>query len=230
MGWILDVVIDVLRSDEDKGKASLESLIELTQSHGEIWSTVMAKLLFVVSQIAQNKSFEDSTRQSALEIITSLSENVPQLLRKCQSDLKEHLFPALMFMMAQPVYEDSLEEWNEYAEEELQARNDPASVAADSLNRIASFLGEKTTVACTTQIIKQAIDHKDSWQIRQAGYLFLGMVSDTCAETYKKSLEEIMRMSASGLLDAHPRVRYEALTSLGLLLTEFAPEAQKKFH
>jgi hypothetical protein len=51
------------------------------------------------------------------------------------------------------------------------------------------------------------------------------MVSDTCAETYKKSLEEIMRMSASGLLDPHPRVRYEALTSLGLLLTEFAPEA-----
>ena len=27
---ILDVVIDVLRSDEDKGKASLESMIELT--------------------------------------------------------------------------------------------------------------------------------------------------------------------------------------------------------
>lgn len=51
MDWILDVVIDVLRSDEDKGKASLESMIELTQTHGEIWTTVMAKLIFVVSQI-----------------------------------------------------------------------------------------------------------------------------------------------------------------------------------
>ena len=30
MDWILDVVIDVLRSNEDQGKASLESLIELT--------------------------------------------------------------------------------------------------------------------------------------------------------------------------------------------------------
>ena len=39
-----------------------------------------------------------------------------------------------------------------------------------------------------------------------------------------------MRMSAGGLLDPHPRVRYEALTSLGLLLTELAPEAQKKYH
>lgn len=51
MDWILDVVIGVLRSDEDKGKASLESLIELTQSHGEIWSQVLPKLIFVVSQI-----------------------------------------------------------------------------------------------------------------------------------------------------------------------------------
>ncbi len=51
MDWILDVVIDVLRSDEDKGKASLESLIELTESHGEIWSKVIAKLIYVVSQV-----------------------------------------------------------------------------------------------------------------------------------------------------------------------------------
>ena len=49
MDGILDVVIEVLRTDEDKGKASLESMIELTQSHGEIWTKVAEKLLFVVS-------------------------------------------------------------------------------------------------------------------------------------------------------------------------------------
>lgn len=62
MDWLLDVVIEVLRQDEDKGKASLESLIELTQNHGEIWTQVMAKLIYIISQIVQNKSFEDGTR------------------------------------------------------------------------------------------------------------------------------------------------------------------------
>jgi CII-binding regulator of phage lambda lysogenization HflD len=38
-------------------------------------------------------------------------------------------------------------------------------------------------------------------------------------------MDEIMKMSASGLLDAHPRVRFESLTSLGLLLTELSPDA-----
>lgn len=51
MDGILDVVIEVLRSDEDQGKASLESMIELTQSHGEIWGKVTEKLIFVIAQI-----------------------------------------------------------------------------------------------------------------------------------------------------------------------------------
>ena len=59
-----------------------------------------------------------------------------------------------MHMLAQPLYADNLEEWNQYEEEELQARNDVASIAADSINRIASFLGEKTVIGCTTHLIK----------------------------------------------------------------------------
>jgi hypothetical protein len=51
------------------------------------------------------------------------------------------------------------------------------------------------------------------------------MISDSCAEMFKKNMDEIIKMSASGLLDPHPRVRYESLTSLGLLLTELAPNA-----
>jgi HD-like signal output (HDOD) protein len=87
-----------------------------------------------------------------------MAESVSSLLRKQTADLKTHLFPALMHMLAQPLYQDSIEEWAENIEEELQARNDPASVAADNVNRLASHLGEKTIIACTTQIIKEAIE------------------------------------------------------------------------
>lgn len=51
------------------------------------------------------------------------------------------------------------------------------------------------------------------------------MISDTCKDTFRKNLDEIIKMSATGLLDPHPRVRYEALTSLGLLLAELSPDA-----
>ena len=64
-----------------------------------------------MSQIIQNKSFEDSTRQSALEIIGSLAETMATLLRKHSNDLKQNLFPAVIHMLAQPIHEESLEEW-----------------------------------------------------------------------------------------------------------------------
>lgn len=53
-------------------------------------------------------------------------------------------------MLAEVRFADDLNEWAQHEEEELQARNDPSSVAADTLNRISSLLGEKTIIGCTT--------------------------------------------------------------------------------
>ena len=140
MDKILDVVIEVLRTDETNGQTSLESLIQLTEAYGEIWTKTISKLIFVISQIIANKNFEDSTRQSALEIISSIAEHTTGLLRKQQADLKTHFFPAILQMMTEVEYEDDIEEWSKHVEEEVQTKNDPASVATDSLNRIATSL------------------------------------------------------------------------------------------
>ena len=79
-----------------------------------------------------------------------MAEGVPTMLRKHPNDLKTNLFPALMHMLSEVLYENEIEEWKDHVEEELQARNDPSSVAADSINRIASFIGEKTIIGNTT--------------------------------------------------------------------------------
>ena len=83
----------------------------------------------------------------------------------------------------------------------MLAKNDPSSVAADALNRLSSFLGEKTIIACTTHIVKEAIESADKWKYRQAGFLFLGMISDTCGETFRKNIDDVVKMSANGLMD-----------------------------
>jgi len=62
MGQLIDVVILVLQTNEDEGKASLTSLIELTQSYAEIWSNDIQKLIFVCSDIMKTSSFDLGTR------------------------------------------------------------------------------------------------------------------------------------------------------------------------
>ena len=177
----------------------------------------------------KNKQFEDATRQSALEIIGTLGETLPPILRKHLDDLKNHLYPAMALMMTEVVHQDDLEAW--YAEEdtELQTKNDPASVSADSLQRLSAHLGEKTTLACCSHLVKAAIESTE-WKEKCMGFTMLGMISDTCQKQFKSNLADVAQMTVSGLLHENPRVRYEALQSTGLLLNDLAPSFQEKYH
>jgi hypothetical protein len=73
----------------------------LTSTHGDIWDDSVSKLVYVISEVIKNRDFEDNTRQSALEIIGTLGESLPPILRKNLEDLKTHLFPALAYMMTE---------------------------------------------------------------------------------------------------------------------------------
>lgn len=62
MPGLLDVVVAVLQSDEEQGLASLEAMIELTATHGDIWASCLTKLVTVVSEVLKHKGFGDATR------------------------------------------------------------------------------------------------------------------------------------------------------------------------
>ena len=64
MSNLLDIVVEVIQTDEEQGKESLEALMELTNLFGEIWSQCGEKLIFVCSEVMKNRAFEDGTRES----------------------------------------------------------------------------------------------------------------------------------------------------------------------
>lgn len=108
MGQLIDLVVFVLQTNEDEGKTSLQSLIELTQTYADIWQNEMQKLIFVCSDVMKTDTFDLSTRQSALEIISTLVEANPKLVRDQQASLKDNFFPALFLMMTQVEFADDL--------------------------------------------------------------------------------------------------------------------------
>ena len=60
--------------------------------------------------------------------------------------------------------------------------------------------------------------------------MLMGLIAEACKTSMMKNMNEAMKLACSGLVDANPRVRYAGLTCLALLLTEFSPKTQKKFH
>jgi hypothetical protein len=118
-----------------------------------MWTNCIDKLINFASEIMKNKEFESPTRQAALELISSLAEAYPVLLKKVPEKLKTEFFPALCIMLTEVEDQDDLPAWAEKEEEDAIAKDDPASVAAETLARIAEDLGEKLIVNCSTQLI-----------------------------------------------------------------------------
>jgi len=177
----------------------------------------------------KNRQFEDATRQSAIEILNTIAETMSAMLRQNVPELKDNLFPAYAYMMTEVKNGDDLDAWYEEEDTELQARNDPASVASDSLQRMSVLLGEKTTLACSTHLVKAAIESPD-WKESVMGHSFLGAISEACKKQFKSNLDDIVKMTASGFVHQHPIVRYTAMQSCGFLLHEQSPSFQKKYH
>jgi hypothetical protein len=141
MGKLIDIVIKVLQEDEAEGRASLESLIELTSSYAEIWSNDIKKLLFVCSEIMKTGTFELKTRSTALQIVATLGEANSKMLRDQAESLKDHIFPAIFVMLTQVEDEDDLQAWADKPEEEIHGRDDASSVASEALERLSEVLG-----------------------------------------------------------------------------------------
>lgn len=58
----------------------------------------------------------------------------------------------------------------------------------------------------------------------------MGLIAEACKESMMKNMDEAIKVACAGIVDSNPRVRYAGLSCLGLLLTEFSPKAQKKYH
>ena len=130
--------------------------------------------------------------------------------------------------------EEELKAWADEPEEEILAKNDVASVAAEALERISGHLGEKTTIACSSILIHESVNNKANWEFRAMGYMFLGMIAESCTKTFKKNLDDTIRMNAMGLIDAHlfsvtPHISKPALDAAAHVQQVSATNAQKGF-
>lgn len=203
-------------------------MIELTNTCPEIWKKCTSQLVNVISQIIMQKTFEDGTRSAATEVVLALSSQMPASLRKIE-ETKSMLLPAFVQMLTE--VDDDLNVWGETPEEKEGAsgNTEPYHVAINAINCISNDLGEKNIMLPCSALIQQC-RQSANWKERQAGYMLLGLIAESCKEALSKGMSEAIQLACAGVVDANPRVRYAGLSCLALLLTELAPKAQKKYH
>jgi importin-5 len=222
---MMNAIIEALNHDEAIGRKAMESIIILSEYHPILFEAYCGKLVSICSQIMENKELENGTRSQAEELVCVLATMYPALMRK-SDEVRTQFVPAMFRCLTEVELpeDDEQEEWLNRVEEDEQSKSDIYTVTKINVARFAQAVNEKTILACSNEIIKDAITNPD-WRVRVAGYSFLGFLAEACKEAFKTNLDEIMRMAASGVVDTHPRVQYAGIACLGLNLAEQSPTA-----
>ena len=151
---------------------------------------------------------------------------MPAPIRKA-AETKTILFPALVKMLMEITTDEA--EWLEEVDDQDKLNSTPASTGASAISRLSEDLGEKMTLACCQPIIAECVASDNALQ-RQAGYMMVGLIAETCKESYAKNLSEAMQMATAGVRDSDSKVRFAALASLSQLMEQLSPYVQVKYH
>lgn len=112
--------------------------------------------------VFSNEDMPDSWRQLSLEVLVTLAETAPAMVRKVGGKYIASLVPLVLKMMTD-LEED--EKWS-FSDEIIEEDNDSNNVVAESaLDRLACGLGGKTMLPQIVQNIPSMLNNSD-WKYR----------------------------------------------------------------
>lgn len=157
---IVQVTAQSVEKQEDE--ALLKVLIDLAESTPRFLRPQLENIMEMCMKIFSNEEMGNSWRQLALEVLVTLAETAPAMVRKIGGKYIETLVPLVLKMMTDLEDDD---EWS-FADEIIEEDNDSNNVVAESaLDRLACGLGGKTMLHHIVQNIPTMLNNPD-WKYR----------------------------------------------------------------
>lgn len=228
---MLQVIAESIQHENDD--TLLKVLIDLAENTPKYLRPQLLPIYEMCMKIFSDASALDSWRQLALEVMVTLAEMAPAMVRKNAGKYIEQLIPLILQFMADLEDEDDWAQLDELIDEDNDCNN---VVAEASLDRLACGLGGKVILPLVTQSLPAMLSSPD-WKRRHAALMALSAIGEGCHKQMEGMLGHIMD-GVPGVMggvlqylqDPHPRVRYAACNAIGQMATDFAPVFEKKFH
>ncbi|CAG8467268.1 7180_t:CDS:10 [Paraglomus occultum] len=225
MPQMLDVLSPLLQErDEDGLVDGLMVFIELAENLPRVFKPALPVVVQFSLNVMKDKTLEDGTRQTALELLLTLSESSPSMMRKA-ADFCSQVIPICLEMMTEL---DNAEEW--YTTDDLEDESDENCVIGEhAMDRLARNLGGKAVLPIAFQYIPNMLG-SEKWEQRHAGLMAISAIGEGCVKIMEAELGKIIDLVLPYLRDPHPRVRYAACNAVGQMSTDFQDSLQKKYH
>ncbi|KAG9306967.1 hypothetical protein G9A89_000881 [Geosiphon pyriformis] len=215
----------VAQRDEDGLVDGIMVFIELGENLPRVFKPVLINVLPFAVNLMKDKSLEDGTRQTALELLLTLSEASPSMMRKTP-DFCAQVIPIALEMMTEL---EDFEDW--YTTDDLEDDDNDENyvIGEHAMDRLARHLGGKAVLPITFQYIPTMLG-SERWVQRHAALMAISAIGEGCIKIMKDELGKIIELVSPYLRDPHPRVRYAACNAIGQMSTDFQDTLQKKFH
>lgn len=169
-------------------ESALKSLIDLAESCPKYLRPQLEQLFVACIKIYADKDSMDSWRHLALEIIVTLAETAPAMVRKVAGEHLAHAIQATLHMMTEVEEEDDWATSDELADDD----NDSNAVVAESaLDRLSCGLGGKTVFPHILQNTPQMLSQAD-WKFRHAALMAISAAGEGCHKQMESFLPQIM--------------------------------------
>jgi hypothetical protein len=229
-----DMIPDVLKVCEhvttvtEADDIPLQCLCDLATTVPKALAPYFRQIFELCLTTVANKEKDESYRQSSMEVLVSLCESAPALIRKKAATFIEPLVQQCLSMMTE--LDDDLSEWLAVDDAEDDIEEEMVSLGETSIDRIACALGPKAVFSNAYRVIGQYI-RSQNWKERHAGIFGLSTIGEGCKRQMEPHIREIVCEALIPLLaDEHPRVRYAACNAIGQMSSDFGPTLQKKCH
>lgn len=165
------------------------------------------------------------TRQTCLELLLTLCEGAPGLMRKYQP-FAPAVIPIVLEWMSE--LEDE-QEWyqGETIEDENESSNETAGEQA--MDRLAIYLGGNIVLPIAFSLIPTMLAAPE-WNKRHAALRCISAIGEGCHKIMEAELGKVVQVILPHMRDAHPRVRHAACNAIGQMCTDFSPKMQNQFH
>ncbi|XP_046806157.1 importin-5 isoform X2 [Lucilia cuprina] len=218
------ITAESIEAQDDQSLVKL--LIDMTETCPKFLRPQLEVIFEICMKVFSSQDIEDSWRHLVLEVMVSLAENAPAMVRKRAEKYVNALIPLVLQMMTDM---DDDEDWATSDVVTDDDNSDNNVIAESSLDRLACGLGGKTVLPQVMNSLPAMLGHAD-WKQRYAALMAISAIGEGCHKQMEAMLEQVMSGVLNFLSDPHPRVRYAACNAIGQMSTDFAPTFEKKFH
>jgi len=212
----------VMAEDDD---SPLKSFVELAERIPKFLRPGLDQLIEFALRIIGNTNFADNWRQLVLELVVTICESAPAMIRKKD----KYIAPLVVQMLHMMTDLEDEENWSQEDEVEDVDSDENCVAAEAALDRLACALGGKIVLPHIVEAVPQMLQSEE-WKHRYAGLMAISATGEGCRKAMESGLSGIVMACLPYLADPHPRVRFACCNALGQMATDFSPTFQKKMH